>query len=219
MKSVFLLPTKECIPVNNIFCIGRNYAAHANELGNMVAESPVVFIKPTSSIILEGENIILPVMSNDVHHEVELCVLIGGGGKNISEASAHDHILGYGIGLDLTMRDVQSEARGKGLPWTIAKGFDTSAALSSFIPRDEISDPQKISFCLDVNGTLRQRGDTSLMIYSVAHIIRYLSSIFTLHRGDLIYTGTPEGVAALHSGDVLTMSLEEKINCKFEVAP
>lgn len=217
MKSVLYQPTNEHLLVNNIFCIGRNYAAHAKELGNKVDETPVVFIKPTSAIILEGEKIILPSMSNDVHHELEVCLLIGKDGKNIPIESAMDHLLGYGIGLDLTMRDVQNDARSKGFPWTISKGFDTSAAMSTFIARDEIADPQFIQFSLHVNGALRQHGNTALMIFSIPFIISYLSAIFTLQRGDIIYTGTPEGVARLNHGDRLTLQLQNQLTCSFEV--
>ncbi len=218
MKSVLFVPSQEKIAVNNIFCIGRNYAAHSKELGNMPGESPVVFIKPTSSIVLEGEKIILPKISDDVHHECEVCLLIGKGGKNIPRSASLDHLLGYGIGLDLTMRDVQSEARAKGLPWTISKGFDTSAAISSFVAREEISDPSHIEFTLHVNSELRQKGDTSLMLFPIPFIISYLSSIFTLERGDIIFTGTPEGVAAIESGDRLELRLADRLSCVFDVS-
>ena len=217
MKSLHVLSSPESIPANNIYCIGRNYAAHALELGNAIEETPVVFLKPTSSLIFEGEKIRLPSFSRDVHHECELVLLIGKGGANISEAHALDHLLGYGIGLDLTARDVQSVAKKKGLPWTIAKGFDTSAAVSSFIDSTALSDPQKTRFTLRVNGGIRQQGDTSLMLYPVRYIISFLSTIFTLERGDIIFTGTPDGVAAIQSGDTLDLQLENLVHCQFHV--
>lgn len=206
------------IPVHTIFCIGRNYAAHARELGNAVGETPVVFIKPLSALIREGERIRLPAQSNDVHHEAEICLLLGSGGRDISPGEAPGHLLGIGVGLDLTMRDVQSAARAKGLPWTIAKGFDTSAAVSSFVPADALPDPAAIHFTLDVNGARRQSGDSTLMLFPLPVIISYLSSIFTLERGDLIFTGTPEGVAKISSGDVLELRLEKLLSATFTVA-
>lgn len=215
-KEIFLAPSGR-IPVNNIYCIGRNYAAHARELGNVVEEKPVVFLKPNSALITENETIQLPTFSNDVHHEVELVALIGTGGKNISEASALDHIAGYAIGLDLTARDVQSDAKKKGLPWAVAKGFDTSACVSSFVEASSIADVQQLVFSLEVNGEMRQRGETAHMIFSMATLVSYLSSIFTLQHGDLIFTGTPEGVARIAHGDRLALSLERKLSATFVV--
>jgi 2-keto-4-pentenoate hydratase/2-oxohepta-3-ene-1,7-dioic acid hydratase in catechol pathway len=206
------------LAVANIFCIGRNYAAHAAELNNPIEPEPLVFLKPTSALLFEGAPLRLPPFSHDVHHECELVLAIGQGGKDIAEASALDHVAGYGIGLDLTARDIQAVAKQKGLPWTLAKGFDGAACLSRFLPANRLVNPQRISFSLDVNGSCRQQGDTTLMLHSLPKLIAYLSSRFTLQRGDLIYTGTPEGVAALHGGDVLTLSLADHLTATFTVA-
>ena len=206
------------LTINNIFCIGRNYVAHVEELGNTIGTSPVVFLKPTSAVIFEGERIRLPAMSSDVHYEAELVVAIGGEGKNVSRDDALGYVAGYGLGLDLTMRDVQTELKSKGLPWTIAKGFDTSAPLSEFLPSREITDPQDMTFTLRVNGELRQTGKTGHMIFTVADLVSYLSSIFTLHPGDLVFTGTPRGVGRLVSGDTLALELGTALRAEFHVA-
>lgn len=204
--------------VANIFCIGRNFAAHAAELGNQVEPEPVVFLKPTSALLAEGQPIVLPRFSQDVHHEAELVVLIGRGGKQIARAEAMQHVAAYGMGLDLTARDIQSQAKAKGLPWAVAKGFDGSACISRFVPADQLPQPGHAQFSLDVNGQRRQTGDCTLMIYDIPYIIEYLSDRFTLQAGDLIYTGTPAGVAAMKSGDVMELRLGELIHARFEVA-
>ncbi|WP_293764608.1 fumarylacetoacetate hydrolase family protein [uncultured Aquitalea sp.] len=195
-------------PVANIFCIGRNYAAHAAELGNAVESEPMVFLKPTSALLREGEDIVLPGFSEDVHHETELVVLIGKGGDDIPVAEALSHVAGYGIGLDLTARDVQSLAKQKGAPWTKCKGFRHAACVSALVAADKVRDPQALSLRLDVNGAVRQQGSSCMMLFPVAYIIHYLSCVYGLQEGDLIYTGTPEGVAALHAGDALQLSLD-----------
>ena len=204
--------------VANIFCIGRNFAAHAAELGNQVEPEPVVFLKPTSALLAEGQSIVLPRFSQDVHHEAELVVLIGRGGKHIVRTEAMQHVAAYGMGLDLTARDIQSQAKAKGLPWAVAKGFDGSACVSRFVPADQLPQPGRAQFSLDVNGQRRQTGDCTLMIYDIPYIIEYLSDRFTLQAGDLIYTGTPAAVAAMKSGDVMELRLGELIHARFEVA-
>jgi 2-keto-4-pentenoate hydratase/2-oxohepta-3-ene-1,7-dioic acid hydratase in catechol pathway len=206
------------LAVANIFCIGRNFAAHAAELNNPVEPEPLVFIKPTSALLFEGSPLRLPAFSNDVHHECELVMAIGRGGKDIAEADALGHVAGYGLGLDLTARDIQALAKQKGLPWTLAKGFDGAACLSRFLPASQLPEPQSVTFTLNVNGSRRQSGDGRLMLHSLSRLIAYLSSRFTLQSGDLIYTGTPEGVAALQSGDVLHLSLAGKLDAHFTVA-
>ena len=192
------------LKVQNIFCIGRNYIEHIKELNNKNPSSPVVFIKPTSSICYDGGNLILPAQSNHVDHEVEIVVAIGVSGKNIPESSALDYITHIGIGLDFTARDLQNIAKENSLPWSVAKGFDTFAAISTFIPfNGNASELNNLSFQLEVNGEIRQRGDSKNMIFSIPAIIAYLSSIFTLSEGDLIFTGTPQGVGIVREGDVL----------------
>jgi 5-carboxymethyl-2-hydroxymuconate isomerase len=203
MKTVLLQPSNQRFPVGKIICLGQNYAAHAKEMGATGATLPVLFLKPSSAIISNGVDILLPQLSSNVHHEVELTLLIGVGGENIPETSAYDHIAGYGVGLDMTMRDVQLEAKKNGNPWAVAKGFDTSAPLSDFIERVYIADPHALEISLSVNGVRRQHSSTGNMLLSVPRIIAYVSSAFTLEPGDVIYTGTPEGVAQVKAGDVI----------------
>ena len=203
MYTVELEGSSEPIAVGKILCIGRNYVAHAQEMKSDVDESPVFFLKPASALIHDGGTILIPSISSDVHHEVELTVLIGTGGKNISKADALSHVAGYGVGLDMTLRDVQAKAKEKGLPWTLAKGFDTSAVISRFVPARRMPDPQAVEVELKVNGAIRQTGKTELQIFPVKHFIWYVSQFITLERGDLIYTGTPQGVAQVKPGDQL----------------
>lgn len=206
------------VRVGNIFCIGRNYAAHAAELGNAVEAEPLVFLKPTSALLQPGKPIVLPSFSNDVHHECELVLLIGRGGQNIAEADALSHVAGYGIGLDLTARDVQSAAKQKGHPWTKSKGFRGAACLSELVPAASMTNPGEQLFTLRVNGEVRQQGDTRLMLFKLPTLIHYLSTVYGLSEGDLIYTGTPEGVAALHSGDQVELTLDGCVSAKWSVA-
>ncbi|HEV8537401.1 MAG TPA: fumarylacetoacetate hydrolase family protein [Bacteroidota bacterium] len=207
MKCLRLHTSQQEVPVGKIVCLGRNYAAHAKEMKSEIPTVPVVFLKPSSALIRNGEPIVLPLISNDVHYEVELVVAIGKSGKGISSSDAGDHILGYGIGLDMTLRDVQSEAKKKGLPWSVAKGFDTSAPVSDIIPGNEVRDIHDFRIRCSVNGVVRQESSTIGMIFSVEKIIEYVSSFLTLERGDLIFTGTPEGVGPVVAGDVIEAEL------------
>ncbi len=187
------------LTVQNIFCIGRNYSEHAKELNNPVPTSPVVFIKPTSSICYSGENLIIPSQSSRVDHEIEVVLVVGLGGKNISELEAHKHISHVGVGLDFTARDLQDKAKEKGLPWSIAKGFDTFSAIGNFEKIETLSGEFHLE--LKINGEVRQKGHTGEMIFSLASLVSFLSGIFTLSPGDLIFTGTPAGVGPLNPGD------------------
>ena len=188
---------------SKIVCIGRNYAAHARELNNEIPGSPVVFLKPTSSLVGSGGVIILPPQSSDVHHEVELVVEIGTMARNISEEAALSAVRSYAVGLDMTARDLQSVAKEKRLPWTVAKGFDTFCPIGPLSPADGI-DPSNLEIRLAINGEIRQQGNTSLMLFPVPRLVAYCSSVFTLNEGDLIYTGTPKGVGPVFDGDRLT---------------
>lgn len=199
------------LTINTIFCIGRNYSEHAKELKNEVPDRPMVFLKPVSSIIFDGGSIILPPQSREVHHEVELVAAIGKGGKNIHAEEALQHIAGYGIGIDVTARDLQQEAKKRSHPWTVAKGFDTFAPISNFIPANAINDPQNIDLKLHVNGEVRQTGNTREMIFPVAELVAYLSTIFTLTPGDLIFTGTPSGVSPVKKGDQINATLQNNL--------
>ena len=208
MKKATIVGTGQEYPIGKILCIGRNYAEHIRELGNETPEAPVIFMKPATSVIHDGEAIVIPPYSRDCHHEAELALLIGTQGKNIPPAEALDHIAGYGVAIDLTLRDVQAELKKKGLPWEIAKGFDTACPLSAFVPAARIPDPQQLRIRLTVNGAPRQDGSTSLMIHSVAAIVSHMSTIFTLEPGDVILTGTPAGVAPIVSGDRLVAEID-----------
>ena len=184
------------IEIQRVFCIGRNYAAHAAELGNTTADVPVLFMKPASAIVPAGGNIRLPRGRGAVHHEAELVLLIGCDG-----ADRVEDIAGIALGLDLTLRDEQAALKAKGLPWELAKAFDDSAPLGAFVepPRDFST----ITFDCRVNGELRQHGETRNMLFPVPRLIAFLAQHFTLRAGDIIYTGTPEGVGPLHPGDVV----------------
>lgn len=203
------IPGLPDLHIGNIYCIGRNYVEHARELRNEVPDQPLVFLKPTSSIIHTGESIKLPSRSQNIHHEVELVVALGKGGKDIPEDKALDHVAGYAVGIDVTARDLQQQAKENSRPWAVAKGFDTFAPLSSFISAEKISDPQNIDLQLSVNGKVLQSDNTELMIFSVAHLISYLSGIFALQPGDLIFTGTPKGVSPIQTGDQVEAVLNE----------
>lgn len=203
MKFATLTDSGTEYPIGKILCIGRNYAEHIRELGNETPDAPVIFMKPASSVIGDGGTVVIPPYSRDCHHEAELAVLIGTAGKDISPERALDHVAGYGVAIDLTLRDVQAELKKKGLPWDIAKGFDTACPLSAFAPADRVADPQDLRIILTVNGETRQDGSTALMIHPVREIISYLSGIFSLEPGDVILTGTPAGVSAIVSGDKL----------------
>lgn len=207
LDSITIPGLERRLRVNTIFGIGRNYVAHAHELKNEVPKNPVIFIKPVTSIIYSGDNIQLPFQSQHVHYETELVVAIGKTGKNIAIQEALNFVEGYGIGIDVTARDLQALAKSKSLPWTASKGFDTFAPISDFIPASEVEDPQRLTFELELNGEIKQHGDTSMMIFPVAHLISELSRFFTLNPGDLIFTGTPEGVGPIRSGDHLKATL------------
>jgi 5-carboxymethyl-2-hydroxymuconate isomerase len=208
MRTVELEGTPEPISVGKILCIGRNYAEHAKEMKSDVPTTPVFFLKPPTALVANGDAIVIPLISQDVHHEVEMTVLIGKEGKNIPKESALHYVAGYGVGLDMTLRDVQSEAKKKGLPWTLAKGFDTSAPVSRFVPASTVPNPQAAEVLLTVNGSLRQHGKTHDLIFSVQDLLAYISQFITLERGDILFTGTPEGVAQVRAGDRLEAALK-----------
>ena len=191
-------------PVRRVFCVGRNYAEHAREMGaDPDREAPFYFCKPADALLTGGADMPYPPKSNSLHHEMELVVAIGTGGSHIPEATALSHVWGYAAGLDMTRRDLQNQAKKEGKPWDMGKGFDHSAPIGLMIPAAQFPDPTKGKIELKVNGTVRQTSDLSKLIWSVAETIAYLSGLVALAPGDLIYTGTPEGVAAVVKGDVL----------------
>lgn len=214
MKHIRLKYSNELIPVGKIVCIGRNYIEHAAEMKSEIPESPIIFLKPSTALIYDGDSIVIPNISKNMQHEVELVVAISQKAKNINIESAYNYVLGYGVGLDMTLRDVQSEAKKKGLPWSIAKGFDTSAPISDIIPVEKINEPHKLELICRVNGEIRQHDSTEKMIFKVDKLIQYISNIFTLERGDLIFTGTPEGVSQVFPGDVIEAEIPEIVKIK-----
>lgn len=208
MRSVKIKGTDQSYPVGKIVCLGRNYLDHIRELGNKVPDRAVIFCKPASSLLADGGQIELPEYTDDCHHELELAVLIGKAGKKIAEDEALQYVAGYGVALDLTLRDLQSELKEKGLPWEIAKGFDTSCPLSDFVPAQQVENPNNIRLTLKVNGELRQDGTTAQMMRTIVEIIAELSLYYTLEPGDIILTGTPAGVSRIQSGDQLEGEIE-----------
>ncbi|SNT38202.1 fumarylpyruvate hydrolase [Noviherbaspirillum humi] len=201
----------ERFPVNRIFCVGRNYAAHAREMGkDPTRELPFFFMKPASATVdaANGEATIpYPPKTSNFHHEIELVVAIGKGGADIAEADALSHVYGYAVGLDMTRRDVQLEARDKGRPWEFGKSFSQSAPIGALHRAQDIGHPQSAAIMLTVNGEPRQSSDIDKLIWSVAESIAFLSAYETLEPGDIIMTGTPEGVNAVKPGDVMRGSV------------
>ena len=197
------------IPVGKIVCIGRNYAEHIKELGNQTPDKPVIFIKPASSLVSSGGTVVIPGHSDDCHHEIELAVLIGKTAKDVTAEAALDYVSGYAVALDLTLRDVQGEQKAKGLPWEIAKAFDTSCPLSDFVPASEVDNPQELQLKLTISGEVRQNGNTRDMMRSIVELIAATSAYFTLEEGDVLLTGTPSGVGRVVSGDRLEASIEQ----------
>jgi 2-keto-4-pentenoate hydratase/2-oxohepta-3-ene-1,7-dioic acid hydratase in catechol pathway len=193
-----------------IICIGRNYAEHARELNNPVPEKPVFFMKPDSAILVKNKPFFLPEFSHEIHHEVELVIRINRLGKNIERKFASRYYHEITVGIDFTARDLQRECKKQGNPWEIAKGFDGSAVMGRFIPLSELANQKEIQFRLDVNGKTVQNGKSSDMIFSIDQIIEYVSAFVTLKIGDIIYTGTPEGVGPVKMNDRLEAFIEDK---------
>jgi 2-keto-4-pentenoate hydratase/2-oxohepta-3-ene-1,7-dioic acid hydratase in catechol pathway len=200
-----------------IIAIGRNYAAHIEELKNEKPEDPVVFCKPDTAVLKENAPFYYPDFSNDIHHEVEIILKISKEGKNIEAKFAYKYYEEIGLGIDFTARDLQAKQKAKGLPWEIAKAFNGSAPISHFVPKTDYPDLKNLNFHLLVNGELRQKGNTSLMLYDFDTIIAYISRFFTLKKGDIIFTGTPAGVSAVKIGDRLEGFIEDKKFLDFEV--
>ncbi|MGF6347508.1 fumarylacetoacetate hydrolase family protein [Variovorax sp. W2I14] len=194
-------------PVHRIYCVGRNYEDHAKEMGFTGREPPFFFMKPTDALVVvdEGQTgtMAYPSLTKNLHHEIELVVAIGTGGKNIKAADAHKHIYGYAVGLDMTRRDLQGEMKKQGRPWDIGKGFEQSAPIGPIVPVAAAGDAENAEISLQVNGVDRQRSTVSKLIWNVAETIEHLSAAWELQPGDLVYSGTPEGVAAVVSGDTL----------------
>jgi fumarylpyruvate hydrolase len=207
--TVAVIGTDARFPVRRVFCVGRNYAAHAREMGkDPDREPPFFFCKPADAVVDSGETIAYPPQTENFHHEAELVVAIGKGGRDIAETDALSHVWGYAIGNDLTRRDLQFAARDMGRPWDFGKAFDRSAVIGPIHPVAETGHPDKGSIRLTVNGTVRQDADLTELIWSVPEVISYLSHSIALAPGDLIMTGTPAGVGPLVPGDVCVIAIE-----------
>lgn len=200
-----------------ILAIGRNYVDHIKELNNETPEEPVIFTKPDTALLKDNEPFYYPDYTKDIHHELEIILRICKEGKSIDEKFADTYYDAIGLGVDFTARDLQSKAKAKGLPWTLAKGFNGSAPVSRFVPKDKFADMKNIRFKLELNGQTVQEGNTGLMIYSFESIISYISKFITLKTGDIIFTGTPKGVGPVKIGDRLKGSLESDVLLDFEI--
>jgi len=198
---------KRKLSIGKLVCLARTYKKHAQEMKTEIPKEPLLFLKPASSVIFNGGSIKIPKMSKCIHHEVELGIVISKKCKNISKKEAMKYILGYVLALDITARDLQSEYKKKGWPWGIAKGFDTFAPISNVILKENISNPQNLDIILKVNDIIKQSSNTGNMIFSIEEIIEFITKIMTLEPGDLIMTGTPEGVGEIKSGDILEANL------------
>lgn len=208
MKFDLKFDNGDILEIGSIFCIGSNYSKHIREMGGVKPENPVIFLKPRAAYLENGGTIKIPEFSNLCHHELELVVVIGENCSNINKNDAYKYIAGYAVGIDVTLRDIQNIAKQKGQPWAVAKGFVTSAPISMVVSSSHFNNQiPYFDLLLSVNGELRQIANTSEMERSVAELIEYLSKVFTLNRGDCIFTGTPEGVGQIKSGDKLLAEL------------
>ena len=210
--SLPVVGQQDRFPVHRVYCVGRNYEEHAKEMGFTGREPPFFFLKPTDSLVVVDAghtgSMPYPSVTQNLHHEIELVVAIGVGGKNISAADAVKHIYGYAVGLDMTRRDLQNEMKKQGRPWCIGKAFDASGPVGPITRKEQAGDIDRAEISLQVNGTDRQRSSVSKLIWNVAETIEHLSAAWELKAGDLIFTGTPEGVAAVVSGDLMVGQVE-----------
>ena len=207
--SIPVLGQTARFPVRRIFCIGRNYADHAREMGASVDKAnPMFFTKPADAIVTDGADVPYPSATSDLHHEVEMVVALGAGGSDLSVEQAGKLVWGYGVGLDLTRRDLQAQAKAKGAPWDVAKGFDHSAPVSALVPASEVTPTASTRIALEINGELRQEATLGDMVLDVPEILSALSKLFELKAGDIVYTGTPAGVSALERGDSFRATLD-----------
>lgn len=200
-----------------IICVGRNYAEHAKELNNPVPTIPVIFLKPDTAILKDNKPFYHPEFSSDIHHELEIVLKICKEGKHIAEKFAANYYDEIGLGVDFTARDIQQKHKEKGLPWELAKAFDNSAPVSRFIPKGQFKDLYQLGFKLEVNGESKQDGNTKDLLFSFERIIAFVSQYITLKKGDLIFTGTPEGVSKVNIGDRLCGYLESEKLLDFKI--
>ena len=220
--SVPVLSRAERFPVHRIYCVGRNYEEHAKEMGFTGREPPFFFLKPADALVVAdaGQTVDMPypTLTKNLHHEIELVVAIGKGGRNIKAADATRHIYGYAVGLDMTRRDLQNDMKKQGRPWCIGKAYDQSAPIGPITPADQAGNVNEAPIWLQVNGADRQRSTVAKLIWNVAETIEHLSAAWELQPGDLIYTGTPEGVAAVVTGDTLHGGVDGLIPISVRVA-
>ena len=221
VPSVPVLGTQQLFPVHRVYCVGRNYAEHAREMGFSGREPPFFFLKPADAVLVVDAGctgtLPYPGLTANLHHEIELVVAIGKGGRNIAEADAASHIFGYAVGLDMTRRDLQNDMKKQGRPWCIGKAFEHSAPLGPITPAAQAKGVENAAIWLQVNGQERQRSTTSQLIWSVAETIAHLSAAWELQPGDLIFTGTPEGVGAVQRGDHMEGGVEGLASLKLHV--
>ena len=210
--SIPVVGQQDRFPVHRIYCVGRNYEEHAKEMGFTGREPPFFFMKPADAVVVadagQTARVPYPTLTANLHHEIELVVAIGKGGSNIKAADAHQHIYGYAVGLDMTRRDLQNDMKKQGRPWCIGKAFDHSAPIGPITPAAQVPGIAQAEISLQVNGQDRQHSHVSMLIWNIAETIEQLSAAWTLQPGDLIFTGTPEGVAAVVRGDVLAGSVD-----------
>jgi len=218
MHDLVVRQTHVTHPIGTIYCLGRNYGKHIREMGATAPTRPVIFMKPRAALVRDGGTVYRPSISTEMHHEVELVVVIGTGGRDVREVDAYDHILGYAVGVDMTLRDLQSEAKKNGEPWGVAKGFYTSAPMSDVVLRELVPAPHGLELRLHVNGELRQQGTTADMLMKVPAIVSYISTVFSLEPGDCIFTGTPEGVGAVEPGDTVRAEIVGLVSAEWTVA-
>lgn len=222
VAAVPVAGSEEVFPVHRIYCVGRNYVEHAKEMGATGREAPFFFMKPADAVLPVPHGAVgempYPSMTNDLHHEIELVVAIGKGGKDIPAADAMSHVWGYAVGLDMTRRDLQGEAKKLGRPWCTGKGFDNAAPIGPIYPAAKAGDMSNAGIHLNVNGAVRQHSNVSKLIWNIAETIEHLSKYYALQPGDLIFTGTPEGVAAVKKGDLLEGGVDGLGELKLKIA-
>ena len=206
------------LPVGKVVCVGRNYAEHAKELGNEVPDAPILFIKPATSLVSMDQPLQLPQGQGEVHHEIEIALLVKERLRDADAKTALWSMAGYALALDLTLRDVQNELKKKGHPWERAKAFDGACPISGFIDARGVSGKQPLDICLEINGEARQQGNSNQMLFPIFELIAHMSSVFTLEPGDIILTGTPRGVGPLHSGDQFRAQLGNILTASGSVA-
>ncbi|MBN2604168.1 MAG: fumarylacetoacetate hydrolase family protein [Candidatus Thermoplasmatota archaeon] len=205
------------MPIGKIVCLARTYKKHAQEMQSEIPKDPIVFLKPATSVIFNKDSIIIPSESSYLHHEVEFGIVIGKKCSRMAKKFVLDYVSGYLVGLDITARDIQAEAKKNGWPWTISKGFDTFCPISEVISKDEITDPNNVDFSLKVNDEIKQKSNTKMLVFTIEKLTEFISHIMTLEKGDLILTGTPEGVGPIKEGDILKAELKGYCNLQVNV--